>query len=598
MQQKFDRPILLIFFSDMNTRLFYFLLPLMLIGCQGRFSPEGLTTAFEQSNGSETATYEECIAWWKQLEEASPYVCVQSFGQTDAGLPLHVIVVNAGRNFSREKILETKKLRVMINNGIHPGEPDGIDASMLFVRDMLSEEDFINTYDSIVFLIIPIYNVGGALNRNCCSRSNQNGPESYGFRGNARNLDLNRDFIKCDSKNAQSFNQFFTEWNPDIYLETHVSNGADYPYTMTYLASQADKLGQYLGPLVKNTLTPGLYSAMANDDDAMIPYVNVFGNSPDEGYTTFYDSPRYSTGYAALHHSIGLLTETHMLKPFDQRVASTRRFLHHLTATASANRIQIKEARAMALNAALSQTEFALDWKIDSSNITPLVFKGYKAKIDSSQVTGRPQLHYDRNSPWEKTINYFATMTPTKTVTAPHFYLLPAAWSEVVDRMKWNGVELNLFEYDTLIEVNAYKILEINTIQNSFEGHYYHNNTQVEPVSKRLNLLANSYYLIDLNQAKRRFLIETLEPESPDSYFNWNFYDEILQQKEWFSSYVFETEAEELLKDPKIKAEFEQMKASDSSFAINANAQLYFLYQRSEHYERNHHMIYPVFRVE
>ena len=192
-------------------------------------------TPYEISDGKATTTYEQGIDWWKALESRSPYLKVIEFGDTDAGKPLHLIILNKERNFSLEKLHTDNKLILLVNNGIHPGEPDGIDASMIFTRELLSNADVKNKLDDIILAIIPFYNVGGAMNRNCCSRANQNGPESYGFRGNSRNLDLNRDFIKCDSRNAQSFNQLFSSLDPDIYLETHVTNGADYPYTMTYL---------------------------------------------------------------------------------------------------------------------------------------------------------------------------------------------------------------------------------------------------------------------------------------------------------------------------------------------------------------------------
>ena len=93
------------------------------------------------------------------------------------------------------------------------------------------------------WVFIPQYNVGGASRRNCCTRANQDGPEGYGFRGNAANLDLNRDFIKMDSRNAEAFVALFRAMDPDVFVDTHTSNGADYPYTMTLITTQEDKAG-------------------------------------------------------------------------------------------------------------------------------------------------------------------------------------------------------------------------------------------------------------------------------------------------------------------------------------------------------------------
>lgn len=570
---------------------------LLLSACGKTEELEQLKTVFETSEGTETATYAEGIAWWKALEEASPYIRLKTFGETDAGLPLHVVIVNTSKNFSREKIQERGKTILLINNGIHPGEPDGIDASMLFVRDLLMDEQVEDKLKNTVLLIIPFYNIGGALNRNCCSRANQNGPASYGFRGNARNLDLNRDFIKCDSKNARSFSALFSAWNPDVYLETHVSNGADYPYTMTYLASHPDKLTPPLSHFVEETLSPELFERMADQGDEMIPYVNVFGTSPDAGYTAFYDTPRYSTGYAALHHSIGLLTETHMLKPYDQRVASTRRFLHTLTQAVQNHGEQIQALRTEAQTTAASQTTFTLDWEADSARVSKLRFKGYRAYFDTSEVTGQPQLYYDREQPWDHDIPYYNHLKPSVTVHAPAYYVVPAAWYEVVERLRLNGVNMTLMEKDTVMKVEAYEINSTETSKTPYEGHYVHHHTLTESQFLARPLLAHTYYLVPTDQTLKRFIIETLEPRSPDSYFNWNFYDEIMQQKEWFSPYVFDNEAKKLLEDPSIRASFEEMRDKDPTFSLNAFSQLYYLYRNSDHYERERHMIYPVFRV-
>lgn len=578
--------------------LSYFTLAILFAACNHTINQEEFKTRYETSGGKETATYEEAMQWWQKLDKASPYLSIAKSGTTDAGEPLHLIVISPTKNFSPEKLQESDRAIMLINNGIHPGESDGIDASMLFARDLLSDTEFESKYENTVFLIIPIYNVGGAINRNCCTRANQNGPVEYGFRGNARNLDLNRDFIKCDSKNAQAFNALFNEWNPDVYLETHVSNGADYQYTMTYLFSQPDKLTPALSDFTTQAMIPSLVANMKAAKEEMIPYVNVFGTTPDSGYYAFYDSPRYSTGYTALHNSIGLLTETHMLKPYEQRVKATHTFIHQLATYVNENGNDIKTARAKANEQTLAQREFILDWEADKEHFELLSFNGYEAYYDTSSVTGLPQLYYDESKPWTREIRYYNRLKATKSVTAPNFYLLPVGWSNAVELMQLNHVEMQLLEKDTVINVVAYEIEDYKTAESPYEGHYLHKNTKVKRQNWSKQLKGDEYYLIDLNQVKKRYIIETLEPTGPDALFAWNFFDEILQQKEWFSTYVFDKEAEEMLaNDPVLKQAFEEMK-QDSSFAKDRFKQLYYLYRNSDHYEYQRHMIYPVLRIE
>ncbi|WP_245916210.1 M14 family zinc carboxypeptidase [Aureicoccus marinus] len=164
-------------------------------------------TPYEEKGGTQTPTYEEVISFYLDLAKAFPSINVQTLGKTDSGQPLHLVTYNPDGNFNFQKIGEDKAL-VLINNGIHPGESDGIDACMMLMRDLATGEKEVPK--NTVIASIPIYNVGGALNRNSTSRVNQNGPAEYGFRGNARNYDLNRDFIKPTPKMPKPLLLFFT----------------------------------------------------------------------------------------------------------------------------------------------------------------------------------------------------------------------------------------------------------------------------------------------------------------------------------------------------------------------------------------------------
>ena len=213
---------------------------------------------------------------------------------------------------------------------------------MLLLKDYLTKPELLKYLENLVIIVIPIYNIGGALNRNSTTRANQNGPESYGFRGNAQNLDLNRDFIKCDSKNAQTFNQIFTEWQPDVFVDNHTSNGADYPYTMTLIDTQKDKLHPLLSEYMQTTMVPDLYHKMAEKKWEMAPYVNPVKMVPDSGIACFLETPRFSSGYTTLFNSLGFIGETHMLKPFDKRVEATYALMESLLEVVSRDHQKIK----------------------------------------------------------------------------------------------------------------------------------------------------------------------------------------------------------------------------------------------------------------
>ena len=557
------------------------------------------------TNTNQTVTYKEGIDFLTKLSSTHPeFLQVNEFGMTDSGEPLREIIfdVNGKFNILSEKEKQNKFV-VFINNGIHPGESDGIDATFMLLRDLCTKEKVRNQYKNIVLVIIPFYNISGTLTRNSTTRANQNGAEAYGFRGNVKNLDLNRDFVKCDSKNAESFTKLFQKWQPLIYLENHVSNGADYQYTMTHLATQADKLGGKMGTFLNENFTPALEKAMISRGEEMTPYVNVFGYDPLKGWEGFMDSPRYSTGYAALFHTFSMLTETHMLKPYDKRVKATSIFMEELLKYVRVNGKQLQQLKTQDQNEVKTQKEFVLDWQIDKKKYRTLNFKGYESFVEKSNVSEFDRMKYDRSKPYTKEVIYYDAFKPKLKIDAPKGYLVPLAYTEVLERLKWNNVKMDTLTKEKYRDkqVEVYSIKDYQTVKSPYESHYLHYDIEVSKEkttfeeAKRYS--EQIYVLIELNQADNKYIVEMLEPQAKDSFFVWNFFDGILQQKEHFSPYVFEDVAEHILKEnPILRKKLEDKKANNKEFASNAYLQLEFVYQNSVYYEKTH-LKYPVFRL-
>ena len=552
------------------------------------------TTAFEKSNGTETATYQETITYYKNLAEAYPQISIDSVGETDSGKPLHIVTLNPDAEFNFETIRKNKRI-LLVNNGIHPGESDGIDATMMLFRDIAQGK--IEAPKHTVLVAIPIYNIGGSLNRNSTTRTNQNGPKEYGFRGNARNYDLNRDFIKSDTKNARTFAQIFHLVQPDVFIDNHVSNGADYQYTLTHLFTQHNKLGGDLGQYLHTEMMPSLEQKLVAKQWDITPYVNVFNSVPEDGFSQFMDSPRYSTGYTTLFNTLGMMVETHMLKPYKQRVEGTYELMKSMIEIVEKDSDKIKTMRSNALKTYQDVGTYPLDWQIDTTRASTIKFKGFEGTMLPSDVTGAQRLKYDRTKPFTKDVVYKNYFKPTLEVTIPSAYVIPQGWWNVIDLLKLNKVEMTQFKNDTTLTVESYKIDNYNTRNQAYEGHYQHYSTKVISTQKEVTFNKGDYY-IKTNQPAFRYLLETLEPQAPDSFFNWNFFDTILQQKEGFSPYVWEDMALQLLENnTDLKTAFEAKKQSEEAFANNWYAQLDWIHQQSEYYEKAH-LQYPVFRIK
>ena len=565
-----------------------------ILSAQESFTPYPFKKEVEANR---SVTYAKAIELYKAMAAKDKRIQVNEVGMTDVGIPLHEVIVDINSDFNPGDARRRKKNVLFINNGIHPGEPDGIDATLWLVQDILTDPKKAALLERLVLVIIPVYNIDGALVRNSSLRASQNGPAEYGFRGNGQNLDLNRDFIKCDTKNAMSFSELYTKWDPEIFIDNHVSNGADYTYTMTMLASHPDKLGYGQAAFLRTQMLPDLYKRMDIKSFPMCPYVNVWGTTPDKGLPGFIDSPRYASGYGSLFQSFCFVPETHMLKLYDQRVKATYAFMMSMIEYNAENYVSIKIERAKAIRDMKVAQKMPVAWEMDKIKNDTFNFKGYDYAYVNSEVSGLPRLKYFRDKPVTWKVPYYGYANATTMVDVPTSYILPQAYYKVVERMKMNGVKMVKIGQDTVIKGQAYKIIKTESIKNPYESHFGHYNTQVEPIEVTKQFLKGDY-IIPTDQRAKRYIVETLEPQATDSYFNWNFFDGILNRKEGFSDYVFEDEAAELLKkDPPLRTALDKAIEADPALKTNAFGQLNFIYERSK-YGEPWANVYPVVKVK
>ena len=560
--------------------------------------PPHLITPYEAGNQNQTTSWDACIAFYTQLATLFPQVLkFEIIGYSDAGRPIHAGVVTADGVFDRQQLKKDQRPVFFNNNGIHPGEPEGIDACMALVRDFCLQESRRAAMGKTVFLFIPIYNVDGCLNRQNTSRVNQDGPEQFGFRGNSLHLDLNRDFIKCDSLNAQVFNRFFSEWSPDVMVDTHTSNGADYQYTMTLIQTQTDKLGGELGLFLRDTMLPAIYHEMQERGWPTCPYVNPVKDIPDHGIEDFLETPRFSTGYAALHQTIGFMPETHMLKPFADRYASMRALIETVLGLTIRHANQIQVLRSEARKAFVRQSDVAVSWRADHGQPSSFYFKGYQAQYSPSRLGNYTRLSYDRQQAWEKPIPYFNHFVPDVVVRRPLAYLIPQSWRAVLQRLQWNGVVLHEIKQAATVHAQTYKIRHVSSRPNAYEGHLFHDQVSLDCQSAEIHAQAGDLLLI-LDQPQARYAIETLEPEAHDSFFRWGFFNSVLEKKEAYSDYVFEDTALDILQtEEATRIAFEQWKKDNSTLLNHQEAVLDFIFSHCQRFREPEWRRYPVVRL-
>ncbi|MGM9489891.1 M14 family zinc carboxypeptidase [Ideonella sp. YS5] len=555
-------------------------------------------TPFERGNGNQTTTWQDCIAFHLRLARAFPqWLRFEEAGRSDGGVPIHLGVFSPDGVFDPQVAKAQGRPVFFNNNGIHPGEPEGVDVCMALVRDLCLDAERRAALGQAVLAYIPVYNVDGCLNRGDTSRVNQDGPQAFGFRGNARHLDLNRDFIKADSLNARTFAQVFTRWDPDVMVDTHTSNGADYQHVVTLIATQPDKLGGRTGAHLREAMLPALHAGMAARGFSMCPYVNPLKEIPDDGIADFLDSPRFSTGYAALHHTIGFMPETHMLKPFAARYHGTRALIDSALAWTVAQGEAIRAARAADRAAISAGAPVALDWQLDLGRSRPWRFSGFTAVYEPSRLGHYQRLRYDRSAPWEKDIAWFDRYQPTASAVPPKAYLLPQAWHDVALRLHAHGVPMQPAVRAGRVKAEAYRILRFQKRPVPFEGRHLHDALEVQLGAMEADVAAGDW-VIPLGGPHDRFIVEVLEPLGIDSLFRWAFFDSVLDKKEHYSDYVFEDEAERLLAtEPGLSQRFEAWKAAHPELLSDPQAVLDFIFLASARHAEPEHRRYPVFRL-
>lgn len=536
------------------------------------------------------------VEFISKLSEASPYISIDTMGVSDGGHVIHKLMISDEKYSNGDEARQQEKVIFWLNNGIHPGEPAGIESSLAILRDYHFSGQLEVLVRDLVIIIIPAYNVDGMLNRNSHSRVNQNGPEAHGFRANARNLDLNRDFIKAKSKEAQSFNTTYTNWRPDVFLDTHTSNGADYQHTMTIIPTQADQLNGPKGLYMRTTLLPLVYDGMMKKEDTAVPYVLCPGGDPRKGIFAFMDSPRYSSGYAALFGSLSLMSETHMLKPFSERVESTYRLTEILLDFCLQEKEQLIYLRESQDQFHQNRAFYPLQYAMDTLEHDSIVFHGYALEPKHSDITGSDIRRYNRNRPFKEKVPYYSSYHAIDSIRIPSYYYIPRAWTDIIEHLHRNDVKTYQVLRDTMLKGEQY-IIDAYSNDRLFEGQPYHHTLKLTTVPG-LHKVYKGGILVPTRQKSMRYIIEALEPLARDSYFRWNYFDPILMRKEYYSDYLFEPLAVDILKtDEELKASFEAKVASDSTFASSPFQRLEYIYNHSPYKEDNYKQ-YPVLRLD
>lgn len=560
-----------------------------------------LTTVAERSGFVQTGRYDEVIALCAQFAQRYPDAvrCIE-FGTTPEGRPMKALVATRSGAFTPEQGRAKGIPVLLVQGGIHAGEPDGKDAGFLALREALEGEAAAGALDRQVLLFVPVFNVDGHERFGRWNRPNQRGPEEMGWRTTAQNLNLNRDYVKADAPEMQAMLALVNAWDPIVYVDLHVTDGAKFRQDVSYQIEPVHAGDTQLradGLALRGAIVDAVAARGAHPLTFYPSFVEE--DNPASGFVDGVATPRFSHGYFQLRNRFGMLVETHSWKEYPVRVKITRdTIVALLEQTAAHGSDWLADARAADARAAkLGGTAVPLDWKA-TGKVRTVDFLGYAYTRTPSDISGALMTRYDEATPQLWKLPLRDEIVPGRSIVAPKAgYLVPAAHAAWVGaKLAQHGIEFRRLDAALpAAEVEAFRATEATFDARSVEGHQRLDVTG--DWKPETHDVAAGALFVPIAQAKARLLMALLEPQAPDALAAWGEFNNAFERKEYMESYVAEEVAREMLaKDPALKARFEQRLRDDKAFAGDPRARLDFFYRLHPSWDERY-LLYPVLRT-
>jgi len=574
-------------------------------------------TAAEKSNFEISPSYRETMQWFKKLADASPLFTMVSIGKSLEGRDIFMIIASSEKLVTSAALRKSPKPLILVQAGIHSGEIDGKDAGMMLLRDIAfgSKRSLL---DKVNLLFIPILSVDAHERSSPYNRPNQRGPRDMGWRTNAQNLNLNRDYAKLDTREIRAVVKVMNDYDPVLYMDIHVTDGADYQYDITY--GGLEKQGY--SPAIRDWLETVYKPATDKDltDNGHIPGQLTFAlNDMDfsKGNVLVQGGPRFSDSYGDLRHMAAILVENHSLKPFKQRVLGTYVLLESTMKILATQGQSLKvltqkdkslRAAELPMSFKVPQMQNAISSELHStkedadSSVSPpdsMMFLGIESRILKSGVTGADYVEWLGKPVVQNIANYKGTQ-PVDLLKRPKGYWIPPSCEEVISRLRMHGIKMEAIKAPLEVNVEMYRIQDFKFESEDhqvlpFEGHIQVSGTTRSEIRRELFPMGSVY--VSTDQPLGDLAILLLEPLSKDSYFSWGFFMQIFQRTEYIEAYIMEPMAKHMLEtDPALKKEFEQKKLDEPAFAKDQTAILTWFYSKTKFYD-DRYLLYPVGRV-
>ncbi len=548
-------------------------------------------TRAERTRWRQTADYDEVMRYCRQLEAGSRWVKLASFGRSGQGRDLPVLILSKDRAFTPDAARQRGLPIVLIQNGIHSGEIEGKDASLMLVRDLAVLHQHDELLDSVIVLVLPIFSADAHERRSRYNRINQNGPDEMGWRHTPIGLNLNRDYTKLDAPEMRALiGNLYSKWWPDLLVDDHTTDGADYRYDVTWATNHGAGMPAALDRWIADAIERGMVGRLSAKGHVVAPYLDFKGGGGDPRAGIEYGNslPRFSTGYAPLQSRAALLVETHMLKPYGERVKATYDLLLSLVEELHAHpgaltqAVRDAEAEAIARAHATDPAKrlLALTTSVSDRGV-PFAWKGVQTTWEKSDITGSRVPRYS-STPWDTTVMLFRETQPTLTVRVPAGgYVVPQEWTDILDRMALHGIRTRRLARAWSDTVEMTRVTDRTTAPEAYEGRHAVRVLAVQ-LERQVRTFRPGDAWVPCDQRGGPLAVNLLEAQAPDGFMAWGFFETVFQKKEYGGDYVVEPLARAMLaRDPKLAADFKAKLAADTAFARDPSARTDWFYRRS-----------------
>ena len=551
-----------------------------------------LTTDFELSGGLASPNYADTMAFVDRLVAANPtQFKLEVIGHSQSGRAIKMLVATE-QGGDKANVVNSTKPTILVQAGIHAGEIDGKDAMFMLLRDIATgkRRDILAQAN---LLFIPILNVDGHERRGKYNRINQRGPIEMGFRTNGNNLNLNRDYTKLDTPGVRAAMEVINQYQPDLYIDVHVTDGADYQYDVTYgfnpsFASESPAIAEVL----EEKLSPEINAALTEQGHIPGPLVFVMDKRDfKQGLAGWVASPRFSNGWGDLKGLPTILVENHSLKPYKQRVLGTYVFIDGVINGLSKHIGALRQAVEKEAQFVPKRLVVARNYADQPDYIE---FKGIKYKQFESALSGQLEakylgepLQYDKLPIyWQKQVS--------KTVTVPSHFYIPPAYPHIVEKLRLHGIEVQqIKEPNMASNLSQARVTEHEFATVPFEGRFRVSaEFAITPLKTEVDL--QNWYQVSTDQAGAELATHLLHPEAPDSFFAWGEFNSIFQRTEYVENYALEPYARKMLKqNPAMALAFDKKIREDKAFANDPKARMEWLYANTPFYDQAY-LKYPV----